>query len=278
MALATRQEGSYISKYAFPLPKYIDAARFRRAWQRTLLLCTNLRTRMVFFGGSSYQVVVEEPVVWDETLGSTVGSAINAMNTAKMTYGSKLCRYGLAKGSDDQDYFIWLIHHSIYDGWSMRLIVETLHRLYYGAEIPPMSPFSGIIDYVQNMDLESTGVYWKTQLADAKRPTFPLIPSDMTTSSTNNGAAGTVTRLENHMIPLQDSTGVALTKATVMRAAWALLLARYCDSDDVCFGTTVSGRQAPVRGVQRIPGPLIASVPTGFSATQTLPAFAYCFL
>ncbi|KAK1974957.1 hypothetical protein LZ30DRAFT_786635 [Colletotrichum cereale] len=246
MALAARQPGLYISKYAFPLPKYINADRFRRALEQTLLLCANLRTRMVFFDRLFYQVVIKEPVVWDKTLGSDVASAVDAMNNAEMAYGSQLCRYGLAKGPDGQDYFIPLIHHSIYDGWSMRIIIEALHLLYCGAEILPMSPFLGIIHYVQNMDLVSGSAYWKAQLADAKRPTFPVVPSDVA-SPANHGAGETLMRLEIHTIPLQESAGgAALTRATVMRGAWALLLAQYCDLGDVCFSTIVSVWQAPV--------------------------------
>lgn len=45
------------------------------------------------------------------------------------------------------------------------------------------------------------------------------------------------------------------------RAAWAIVLARYCDTDDVSFGATVSGRQAPVHGLENMAGPMIATVP-----------------
>ncbi|GKT96837.1 non-ribosomal peptide synthetase [Colletotrichum tofieldiae] len=261
MALAARQPGSYISKYSFPLPKYIDSSRFRIAWEKTVSLCTNLRTKMVFFDGSSYQVVVNEQIRWDETLGTDLSSAVGVMNDAEMTYGSDLCRYELATGPDGQDYFIWLIHHSVLEGWTLRLILETLHNHYYGVNVPPMSPYSGMIKYMHDLDRDADSEYWKAQLANAKRPGFPIVPSDLATASSNNGAVETVTREERHMIPTKENVKASSTRATILRAAWALLLARYRDSDDVCFGTTVSGRQAPVRGAQRMAGPLIASVP-----------------
>ncbi|KAF6808383.1 NRPS protein, partial [Colletotrichum musicola] len=278
MALAARQPGSYISKYAFPLPKYIDAVRFRSAWEQTIQLCANMRTRMVFFNGSSYQLVVEETAHWDETLSGDVTSAVKAMNTAEMAYGSEMCQYGLARDAEGQDYFIWLIHHSIYDGWTMRLIVETLHRLYYGADVPRIYPLSGVINHVRNnLDLEADKEYWTTQLADAKRPAFPVVPSDMSATSALDGVVETVTRLETHVIPMREASGhgASLTRATILRAAWALLLARYCDSDDVSFGTTVSGRQMPVRGAQRTAGPLIASMPIRIKLDCKQPVAAF---
>lgn len=53
----------------------------------------------------------------------------------------------------------------------------------------------------------------------------------------------------------------SITKATAFRLTWAMVLARYCDSDDITFGTTVSGRQAPVRGLETMAGPMVATVP-----------------
>ena len=57
------------------------------------------------------------------------------------------------------------------------------------------------------------------------------------------------------------SADTSITKATTIRAAWALTLARYCDTHDVCFGTTVSGRHAPVPGLNKMTGPTIATIP-----------------
>jgi Non-ribosomal peptide synthetase modules and related proteins len=47
----------------------------------------------------------------------------------------------------------------------------------------------------------------------------------------------------------------------MLRAAWAVLLARYCETDDICFGNTISGRHAPIPGVERMAGPAVATVP-----------------
>lgn len=49
--------------------------------------------------------------------------------------------------------------------------------------------------------------------------------------------------------------------ASVIRAAWSILTARYTDTDDVVFGTMVTGRQAPFPGIDRMIAPLINAVP-----------------
>ena len=52
-----------------------------------------------------------------------------------------------------------------------------------------------------------------------------------------------------------------MTLNTVLVAAWSILLARYCDSRDVVFGTTVSGRTGDFDGIDRVVGLLINTLP-----------------
>jgi hypothetical protein len=51
------------------------------------------------------------------------------------------------------------------------------------------------------------------------------------------------------------------TAATKIRLAWAILISAATNSLDVVFGATVSGRQAPVAGIESISGPTFATVP-----------------
>lgn len=53
-----------------------------------------------------------------------------------------------------------------------------------------------------------------------------------------------------------------ITASTVVRAAWALLLAAYTGSDDVIFGETLTGRDIAVPGITEICGPTLTTVPT----------------
>ncbi|KAK1624740.1 putative nonribosomal peptide synthase, partial [Colletotrichum phormii] len=262
MALAVKQARTYIARFSFRLADHADVARFKAAWERTVSLCGVLRTRIVFYKGSFYQVLVKEDVDWT-TLGShdLYSSAISKnAREVEMTSGSRLCHYALAKSNDGSTHFTWVIHHAVYDGWSIRLITEALYRVYYGTETIESAPrpYSDFIRYVNGLDREAGAEYWTTQLQDAKRANFPL------PSPSSALASGSDTSRSLHQtIQLPPTTGMhsSVTKATILRAAWALLLSSYSDSDDVCFGTTISGRQAPVAGIESITGPIIATVP-----------------
>ena len=57
------------------------------------------------------------------------------------------------------------------------------------------------------------------------------------------------------------AAGNRVTVNTVVQTAWALVLGRYCGSDDVVFGATVSGRPAQVAGIENMAGLFINTVP-----------------
>jgi non-ribosomal peptide synthetase component F len=50
------------------------------------------------------------------------------------------------------------------------------------------------------------------------------------------------------------STGIMFS--SLMHVAWAMVLSYYTGMSDVCFGYDVSGRDAPIEGVDRLVGPL----------------------
>ena len=52
-----------------------------------------------------------------------------------------------------------------------------------------------------------------------------------------------------------------LTLNTVVSGAWTLLLSRYSAQEDVVFGTTVSGRSAPLPGIESMFGLFINALP-----------------
>ncbi|GFP57079.1 nonribosomal peptide synthetase lcsA [Trichoderma asperellum] len=108
-----------------------------------------------------------------------------------------------------------------------------------------------------NIDPESASKYWTEQLYKAEKASFP--PTNA--SLTNRPQSSKSVRSLVANLDLPDISATGITKATILRAAWAILLARYCDTDDICFGTTISGRQAPVPGIADMPGPTIATVP-----------------
>lgn len=259
MSLTVKQPGSYIFTYIYKLAEHVVEDRFKIAWEHTVRACSNLRTRIVLCGTESVQVVVKDPMAWaDIPAGTDVKKALHALQSTQMGYGSPLCRYSLARQADGQCYFAWAIHHAVYDGWTMQLLLGSLFDFYQDPKgfKPNLQPYSGFVKHVIGANHNAARTFWEQELQGARPMTLPWSSSSARpTSNTTRAFTGRTFKIS------QSVARTSATKATALRAAWSLILARYSDSDDVCFGATVTGRQAPVQGVQAMPGMTIATVP-----------------
>nr|POF13517.1 nonribosomal peptide synthetase easa [Quercus suber] len=253
MALAAKQPGSYMAKWVYRVPAHIDLMRFRSAWERTLELCGNLRTRITSVGDDSIQALITNDTAWEPADGDSLRSFMTTASAFRMGYGSRLCRYALVEELTGERYFVLVIHHAIYDGWSLELIISTLQQFYDDADVGAVQPYATFVHYVMSLDSEAAGSYWTEQLRDAKPATFP--------PTTTLGQSESISRVMKTTIPFPRMANTSITKATILRAAWAIVLARYSDTDDICFTTTISGRHAPVAGVEQMVGPTVATVP-----------------
>lgn len=257
MSLAVKQPGSYIAKFSFLLPRHVDILRFKRAWEMTLQAHPSLRTRFLLCNdNTTVQTVVRGGHSWEDTNALDIRAAHIAAGGTKVGYETAMCRFGIVNDHLGQKYFLWVIHHAIYDGLSLGTIMETLGRAYHSQEIPTSPSYSGFIKYTMDIDPEAAVKYWKGQLQGVKQASFP--PRKR---SGRGDEAAQKTEVFKQRTGITLPKGLSVTRASVFRAAWAIVLARYCNADDVCFGATISGRQAPVPGIEEMVGPMISTVP-----------------
>ncbi|OAR05990.1 hypothetical protein LLEC1_02215 [Akanthomyces lecanii] len=247
MSLNVTQPGSYINKESVPLAAGVDVYRFKESWNQVVKLCENLRTRIVLVDSQAYQVVIGEDAVWDNEA---------SLHNAEIGYGSRLCHYSLYVQPDGKPVFSFMIHHSMYDGWVLGLVTQTLENVYHRRPAPALQPFSGFVKYTHSIDKEAAGRYWKSKLHGAIPASFPA-----KTSKATESRAKKVTQTLTKTISFSKNAQIAITTSNVILAAWSLIMARYSSTDDVCFGSTVCGRQAPVSGLEQMAGPTIATVP-----------------
>ncbi|KAI0602864.1 hypothetical protein F4775DRAFT_581102 [Biscogniauxia sp. FL1348] len=101
-----------------------------------------------------------------------------------------------------------------------------------------------------------TAQYIKTQKQQTGVPNtgFPPLPEPSYVPKVERSNR-IVHHLDSHL-----KGGIA-TPATMIQAAWALLLGVYSNSADVVTGITLNGRAAPLSGIDRILGPTITTIP-----------------
>ncbi|KID74513.1 Nonribosomal peptide synthetase 6 [Metarhizium brunneum] len=265
MALAAMRPRDFITHEVLRLPDNIVLSRLLDALQQVAVQLPILRTRIldVGFGGEHgpstlVQDVIDEPVPlsWYMTLEACLVSEKNKA----MELGDALFRLGVVKpdlpGSTakKEHCVVLVMHHAIYDGWFLNLLMQGMKKSYEGDYDAPLLPYRNFIQYLISNEHKKSADFWLSQLNNTRIKPFPVYPS--LEYKPSPGA------LCDHCIPLIPWNKASnVTPSTFIQAAWSILLASYSGSSSVVFGTTVLGRQIPLTGVERIGGPTIAAVP-----------------
>ncbi|KAF7556526.1 hypothetical protein G7Z17_g1316 [Cylindrodendrum hubeiense] len=253
IALTLKRPGDYIMQAVMQLPADVKIGAFRNSWEEVARKMPALRTRIVQHEDLGImQVIVNEDICWVEAAG--LDSYIEADKRLPMNIGQPLVRYALIK--DDVGagkWFVWTLHHALYDGWSMSLIVDAVARVYQGHTIRQGPQFQSFIKYIQHQNEDDTVRYWVDALASCKAMSFPSLPPSVKQPKADS--------VIEHAFPYPKEQRLGFTTPTLIRAAWALIAAQMTNSDDVVFGATLSGRNAPVADIDDLAGPTIATVP-----------------
>lgn len=258
MTLTDSRSGAYIAHHTLSLGPKINISRFKRAYQEVVTTHPVLRTRIVYLEQSgAFQVVLREHMHWQ-----TSDSLENYMKEDKqrsMRTGDALTRYGLVPDVNNNGWvFIWTAHHAIYDAWTLDLLFDRLDKAYKGHSPSPDYTFKEFMTAVSNTDVEASRQFWTEYLAGATRNEFPSVVS---MSKQPVADASLVHKITLPTSQCKDEQMVGITMASIIRAAWGILIGSHSESEDVVFGGIVSGRNTHIPNADRIFGPAIAAVP-----------------
>ncbi len=163
-----------------------------------------------------------------------------------------------------QSVVVWNIHHALMDGFSSALLLNKHRRLLAGENFLAAPSY---VQYIKNApalgvlpDID-TPDFWSAYRArvEAAASELKLRPSGLPYNAIY--ARKDVHSTINGNALNQYSKTCGVTMAALYHAAWALTVSRYVDSDNVCFGTVLSGRSMPLQGVDSVIGLLIQTVP-----------------
>ncbi|RAH82406.1 acetyl-CoA synthetase-like protein, partial [Aspergillus japonicus CBS 114.51] len=270
MAITGRQSAAYISRQVYSLSNaVIDLHRFQAAWEILTQTTPILRTRLMMGPNQqALQVVVQDQIVW--RFSTDLAAYIAEDREAGMKLDQPLVRYGLVTESTEKTYFVWTAHHSIYDGWTMREIAQRFAQVYDGFDhptstltsIPPTIPYSRFIRYLTSQDPVKTAQYWRKQLEGDVVADWPPLPQ-------HDYHPRPQSRIQTAMVIPARANGDVLF-STILRAAWAIVMAQYSGHNDIVFAASVSGRNAPVRQIRDIAGPTLTTVPVRVSVDKSM--------
>jgi aryl carrier-like protein len=171
-------------------------------------------------------------------------------------FGEPYIQFVVAKQrGSDRHRIIIRISHAQYDGVCLPSILDALNAAYGGQSIPPTPSFSMYVRDAVGRTTNDHYDYWKSLLSGSA-----MTDIVQRWGPNYNRGPGKPTVLKR-VVRLSSLASENITPATVIKAAWSLVLAEISASSDIVFGNVISGRNAAVPGVERIIGPCVNMIP-----------------
>lgn len=185
---------------------------------------------------------------------------------------------------EDHALVRWDIHHALYDGWALELVVKDLETILSSPSfststsssstsadstndnskpiLTPRPPFRSLVEHTLRLassSLETQKQYWKDHLAHFSPRSLPSFHSSAE-AKRGLDVVGYTTSISTAALD-KAAAAVGASPQALVQSAYAMVLASYLGTTDVCFGSVFSGRSADVEGIEEIVGPCIATLP-----------------
>ncbi len=243
----------------------LDVPAFRRTLNEIVRRHESLRTTFVAVNGRPAQLIaqptpVDVPVIdlsmrtlTEREAEAAHISFVEARRPIDLARGPML-RATLLRLDREEHLLLFTIHHAISDGWSMNVLAREMSALYEAFSTDRPSPLAELSiqyadfaywqrEWLSGKALEPQLAYWKKQLA-GELPILEL-PADRPRTAVQGLSGATYFRnfpaemvREIKAIGKQEDATLFIT----LIAAFAVMLHRYSDQDDVLIGSPVAGR------------------------------------
>ena len=172
-----------------------------------------------------------------------------------------LMRFDLARTAEAEWLFVWTCHHLVVDGWCLGIVLREVFSCYeqlrrgMPVALASCGTFGDYLTWLAAQDATSADRFWANELAGlgptARLPLGRLF-DDHRSPATGHGECELRLSQADTSRLAELALGQRVSRSALVKAAWAILLARYLDCEDVVFGVTVSGRHRRCRWWRRL--------------------------
>ncbi|MFF2744197.1 amino acid adenylation domain-containing protein [Kitasatospora sp. NPDC058048] len=257
---------AYNETLAFTLRGTLDRAVLARALDELVSRHEVLRTRLVAGGDGLHQLIGPPDsgytlAVDDLTGLPDAGARVTALQRAEYDTPFDLSRGPLARGrlivlAERHHVLLLTLHHAVFDGWSMTVMLRELGTLYTafraGAAHSPLPPLAlQYADYTRWQREWASGdepavqaAHWREALAGA--PALLELPTDRPRPPEQDHRGGRVP------LSIDGELGTALTSLarrqggtlfTAVLAGWSVVLSRLTGQSDIVVGVPTANRR-----------------------------------
>jgi len=175
-------------------------------------------------------------------------------------------RLTLCKFRNDNYNLLISNHHILYDGWSNGIILNEFKN-YYGELVNKKShesiikaPFKNYIKNSKEINLKGYD-FWKDYLSDYEVKYLFRSKNNISLLEDKNECYKDSINEDIVELLIRKCKSYRLTISDVLYNAWGILLSKYSGEDDILFGTTISGRNIKLDGVENMVGLFINTIP-----------------
>jgi len=268
--LSAPQDGVYFTQLGFEIDQGLDVPRFQQAWQRMAERHDILRAQFLWQDlPRPLQAIRYAPrLIWNEqdwrdlppeAQTTRLQNYLAEERAAGFDLEQSPMRLALLRLEENRWQFIWHVSHLLLDGWSYPLLLRELGELYQDPDtpLPAASSYRDFIAWLNQQDPAPAERFWREALTGAE---FSAAPKQIQSQR----------RYGEYALHLDEELSSALrafaqrsrlTLNTLMQAAWALTLRWLRPNSSPLFDVAVSGRSAPLAGMEARVGLFIHALP-----------------
>ncbi|KAI1184609.1 hypothetical protein F5B17DRAFT_411345 [Nemania serpens] len=229
-----------------------------------------LRSCWLHVGGQFWQVVLKTVPnafrtvsVPSETLTACQEFCFNDQQTVLTTHAT--AAWILVKHNNGSIKLFLRASHAQYDAFSIPIIFQAVMDDYEGKDTLSHVRFPSYLSYISHQRSKAI-TYWKEALKGCNfRPLAPHM--SLSPESLASPPALVVARSEAHL----PKRPAKITPASLVRVAWAAVVARLTGANEAVFGYVAAGRNATFPEVEKIVGCCLNILPerVNFSSSKT---------
>jgi iturin family lipopeptide synthetase B len=293
-ALKNEESSAYVEQVVFSIEGHIDRDLLKKSFNILVERYDILRTLFYYEQvDQPLQIVLKHRAanIYFEDIGHLNQEAKNQylkefhLKDRKKGFDlstDMLIRVSLLKTGKTAYKVAWTFPHILMDGWCTGIVFKELLYVYQRLshnqtlELAPVTKYSSYIRWLKRQDKEKGLNYWRTYLEGCEEQANGQVP---TLGKQKNEKEGQYLQ-DEYLMGLEQSLTNSLnrlarenrvTMNTLVQTLWGLLLQRYNNTDDVVFGTVVSGRPSGISGIEQMVGLFINTIPVRIKSNGKKP-------
>jgi N-(5-amino-5-carboxypentanoyl)-L-cysteinyl-D-valine synthase len=282
------QSDAYVMQSVLQYNTALCPDLFQRAWRHAQQSFPALRLRFSWEKEVFQLIDQDPPLDWrflyftDVPVGAVEDGKLEDLRRQDLTErfkldAGRLFRVYLIKHSDSRFTCLFSCHHAILDGWSLPLLFENVHETYlqllHGNNLTPSvdDPYTRTQRYLHihredHLDFWAGVVQQIDERCDMnallnERSRYKVQLADY--DQVQEQRQLTIALSENAWLAdlRQICSGQGITLHSILQFVWHAVLHAYGGGTHTITGTTISGRNLPIVGIERAVGPYINTLP-----------------